>query len=437
MQCFEYPVAPRNVQAFPTYLISAIDVRWDDPAYIIENSPDTFEIIGHRVYRSDESPDKGFQLVSDNQILVSRAFRDRTKFKSIYREDVSHRFVSKGDNERQEWIFQTLHKPIVSSNNQLRPTELVDDVTVEVYTESGLKKVAVRSVRGEIGEVTLVSTPYLELSTNRIVDPILPNLNGQSGRCFCSYKYAQSLIQVAYDRPYYYRVTTVARRKSDGIVLETPLSETNVASTLQFDEKDYIWARANQLNCWMLEQAGERLIFFLRKQSGVLCECFDRTHGRSRADCPKCYGTKWVGGYEGPFEAYGTPMEGSKSLNLSEMGVMVNLSYDLSILDGFLLNPGDFMIRQNSQRFLIHSVTPVGPRGTVRVQTISTSRMPESDYRHNVPVHPTQTALSGPLPVDAGRTPDILKSVRVDTEENDRTELKGKSLVFANIMQGR
>ena len=221
------------------------------------------------------------------------------------------------------------------------------------------------------------------------------------------------------------------------MIVETPLVETEVANTIQLDGFDFIWNRANVLNRWLLEQVGEEALFFLRKRSGTLCQCYDSVHKRGRTDCPDCFGTQFVGGYEGPFEALTTPFEGTKNIEFTEMGLTLNTSYEISMLDAFLINSEDILIRKDGQRYVLSNVQHVGPRGTIRVQSATAARLPESDYRQNIPVNPIQTKLSSPLQVDNGRMPGVDRPILVDTTESDRTEVKGHSITFGNIMQGR
>lgn len=466
------PPGPRNVKVLSSYLVDALDVHWDDicvnagaRVHNIWTDRQTlgaaekgdfghtlpanfdfsqFEVLGHRVYRSDESPTHGFRLVS-GELLPARAFRDRTTIREIHQEDVTNRFTSRGTDERGEWRFIVRNTPIAVRRSQLRASYNPEDVKVEIAVNQGdgsppkVVQVPVTKVNGDTGEITINHRKWLDLETNREMDPILPDLsdNPSSGVVFCSYPFGESLVQTAFNRAYYYRVTTVARRLSDDKIVETPLTETEVASSLQLDGNDYIWNEANRRNRWLLEQAGESVLFFLRKRSGPLCHCFDPTHQRGRTDCPDCFGTQYRGGYEGPFEVYTTPFEGQKSVEFTEMGLTMNISYEITILDPFLISSGDLMIRQDGQRYLIGSVTPHGARGTIRVQQATVTRLPESDYRQNVPVHPTQTKLSGPLLVDNGRMPGEDKPILTDTTEADQREIKGHSITFENIMQGR
>lgn len=430
------PPGPRNVVAASPFLINAIDIYWDDPRWL--PAMDEFEIVGHRVYRSAESPEANFELISGDTTLISRNFRDRTEIQRIHREEVTSRFVSKGDNERKEYFFLVRKAPIVVPNSQLLDEQHVDNVVVEILKSGNQLHLAkLGKVLGDTGEVHIETRRYLDLESNQLQDPVLPDFTA-GDKIYCTYYYGSRIVQVAFNRPYYYRVTTVARRKSDGRIVETRLPDTNVASNLQLDSKDYIWARANDYNQWVLEQAGEKNLFLLRKRSGERCSCFDGVHGRGRFDCPECYGTGYVGGYEGPFEAWCTPFEANKSLSHTDPGLALDMTYDLTILDPFLLNPGDLMVRRDGQRFEIQNTNPIGPRGTIRVQSASVSRMQESDYRHRIPLHPTQTKLSAPLEVDAGRQPDILKPIITDSpHQGDDSEKKGRTIVFGNIQQER
>lgn len=433
------PPAPRNVNAFHAMLRDAIDVYWDDPRWLPEM--EQFDILGHRVYRSDESPESGFQLVSGDDVLASRAWRDRTTIQKIHREDVTDRFISQGDNERREWIFQVRKTPISNPNTQLMRKGQLSLAKVEIQKpgDTTLYEAQVKSVNPDTGDVVLDNRRYLDLKTDKTVDPVLPDLD-EGDRVFCTYSHSKNLIQLAYNRPYYYRVTTMAIRKTDGVIVESDFRYTHVANSLQLENEDFYWRRANEYNQWLLEVSGEENLFFLRKRSGIKCKsCYDETHGRARYDCPVCYGTGFEGGYEGPFEAWCTPFEATKNMSEQEQGLMVDISYELTILDPFILSPMDFFVRKDGQRFTVNGVTPYGARGSIRVQSATAGRMPESDYLHNFPVRSHATSLSAAQELDKGRQPDpenkhLLTS---SPRESDATENKGRSIIFANIQQER
>lgn len=63
---------------------------------------------------------------------------------------------------------------------------------------------------------------------------------------------------------------------------------------------------ARHTNLRLRESEGREVWIYQRKRSGQRCTtCFDWAMSRSiRADCPVCYGTTWVGGYNTPIRTY-------------------------------------------------------------------------------------------------------------------------------------
>jgi len=441
------PPPPRNVTVHPTHLINALDVRWDDPRLHPDYNANTWEIMGHRVYRSDFAAEPGdhFHQVSGPNVLVSRMFRDRTKIERHTREDVTRRFISKGDNERKEWLFKVDSTPMVSYDSSYRPFDNQNhdefgpkSIKVEIYQASTREFVEARvaKVQGTTGHVWLELRPYLDVSTNKTVRSYIPDFDA-GDKVMITYNHAVRLVTTQMNHPFFYRVTTVARRVADGVIVETPLEETDVDNNLDLDKLDWIWTRAQELSNFALEQGGERLLFYLRKWHGQRCQCYDATHGRGRADCPTCFGTGLVDGYEGPFEVQASNYEGTKTGTYSEAAFMTDISYEVSILDDILLNPEDVMIRFDGTRYRVKTVTPHGVRGTIRQQSVTVARMPESDYLYNLPIYPDQTVNSAPLPVDPGTQPGIGKPIRTDDPMvSDRYEDRGKTIPFGNIQGG-
>lgn len=71
-------------------------------------------------------------------------------------------------------------------------------------------------------------------------------------------------------------------------------------------------------------QMGERVILFKRKISGTTCECYSMKRGDGLRDCPKCYGTSFVGGYDVYPRILMRPLVQQTKLQAGEFGILMD-----------------------------------------------------------------------------------------------------------------
>ncbi len=172
----------------------------------------------------------------------------------------------------------------------IRPTSLDDFQTVPAF-----------KVVGETGEIFLNNRKTYNHQFNRLDNPVLPILSS-GGEIRVSYTYINNHIQKDINRKVYYKCTTVAIDSSNDEMKETPLNEVEAISLYDMEKIDWVWAESIRRNRWMLEQAGERVKLFIRKWAGEICPCWDIQYRTAKNDCPLCFGTGYIGGYEGPYD---------------------------------------------------------------------------------------------------------------------------------------
>ena len=430
------PFAPRNLDVTSPYLIGVLDIRWDNPATYFEHNG--LQVLGVNVYRATDSPEALYTKINLSPVS-SLYYRDQTTEVTITGEDEMGS-ITPGNNPRGEWVFRTKNFPIVIQGANGTPTNSVDDVILEVDTGdgNGYQRIPAYKVKGETGEVWLNTNRIYDPHTNRFVGPYLPNM--LTGGVRCTYKYTSVVIASNINRKLYYKVTTVALDPSTGITLETPLNEVEAKSPYDMERVDYIWAEAIRRNRWVLEQGGERVKLFLRKWNGVLCSCYDSQTGYSKrigidkGSCPICYGTSYVGGYEGPFDSIIAPPETEKSVNLMDVGLHV--TYDWQTWTGPypFLNDRDFVVRQNNDRFYVSHVNAQGGRGATFQQHFNLTHIDQTDTVYHMPI--TGGVLGTPDAWNAyrGVKPSDAAPVIPDKPELAPGKITGRTVTFENIV---
>ena len=413
------PRSPKNVMVTSPFLIGVLDIRWDNPADYAEHNG--MHVLGVNIYRAFDAPEASYTKLNATPASALN-FRDQTREIPVVAESEIDR-LDPGNNPRGEWVIRTLHKKIVVPGTQGIVTNSVTDVAVEIDNGDGhgyLPVVPLR-VTGETGEITLNTNRVYDPATNTYTPARLPNIMGGGGiRLY--YSYVDVLIANNINRKIYYKVSTVAQVADTAEIKETPLSECVAVSPYDMEVIDYIWAEAIRRNHWLLEQTGERCKLFLRKWNGQQCSCGNYTrYGYSKrlginqtgsgvvsTSCPLCYGSGFVGGYEGPYDMLLAPPETEKSVNLTD--IALHVTYDWQTWTGPypLLNDRDVIVRSNNDRFYVEHVNYQGLRGNTLQQHFSLSHVDSVDPIYTLPIDggelgvpPAWNAYRTERPVDA------------------------------------
>ena len=428
-----WPLPPLNVfltAGYPT----GFDLTWDDPSILAVNS--RFKILGVNIYRSFDSEFGPFERISE-LLVCSTFWRDQTDNELIIEEDVSNKFILNGEQSASgsaapRWVFKTLHSPIVKEGSQAIPTNSPDDV--RVYIDG----VPVRPLRvnGFSGEVEIDPFLYANVSTQKLNPSLVP---GPNSKVTCTYRRNRELVRSDLDARIFYRVTTVGvpiecdlSKVQCSDLVETPLEHATATSLMEIEKLDYMWKEAVRRNRWILEQGGERVKVFVRKNVGIPCTCIsDEYHKQPINDCLICYGTGIVGGYEGPYDLLIAPDDAERRVTQKEMGRTVEHVYEVWTGPAPLLSQRDFILKINGGRYSVGAVRFPSNRGMVLQQHINISFLDEREIRYKVPVgNPikyaaVQLAPSGPeqeaqaVPTDKPNIPD-------------ERELRGRSKAWEN-----
>jgi hypothetical protein len=433
-----WPLPPLNLFMTSGYAPGIYDLRWDDPSTLGLNSK--YRLLGVNLYRSFDSEFGPFNRISE-MLVCTTFWRDHTDNELLIDEDVSDRFILDGECSASgasapRWVFKTLHSPIVKEASQAVVTDSPDDVVVKI------DGVLVRplAVHGFSGEVEIDPFIYANV-TNQKLDPAL--VPGKGSEVTCTYRRNRTLLRTDLGQRVFYRVTTVGVKVDCDLskvqcqdLVETPLEHAAATSSMEIEKIDYIWREAVRRNRFILEQGGERVKVFIRKQLGVPCTCIaDDYHKQPQNDCPRCYGTGILGGYEGPYDILIAPDDAERRIAQKDMGRNLEHVYEVWTGPAPILSQRDFLIKINGERYSVGPVRFPTNRGMVLQQHFNIGHIDELDIRYKVPVgNPTRFSFvqftpNGP---ESEAMADITDKQGIPNER----ELRGRTKAWENTSYG-
>lgn len=450
------PLPPKNMQVVSPYEVGMLDLRWDDPNTLAKNSG--FTIVGVNIYRSEASNLGPFRRINEFPI-GGQFYRDRTDYARVERETVNWAsdwwFRGDAPNDRR-WVFKTknpIAKRFDSAPHQ-GPNYATSPTDVTFYIDG--EEVPVHAVFGKTGEVHLVNAPSFDPVTEERLPPALPD---ETSVVEISYYTPTNHVRSGLDTNIWYRVATVALDAStpSGYV-ETPLDWCEPKSVMEVEQLDYIWREAMRRNAWILQQGGERVKFFVRKTAGAPCNCCldEKTLEYAKQPsnrCLECFGTGFVGGYEGPYEGAIVPDDAERRITQAMSGRFKEHTYEVWTGVSPQLTQRDFIVKQTNERYSVGAVRRPSHRGNYMQQHFNIRYLDEGDIRYRVPVdgttelgwpqtrgpsappvftpRPVDGALQGNAPYTVGPTNTHPLSTEKDNIPDER-ERRGRTRVWEN-----
>ncbi len=368
-----WPLAPSNL-TMSDGTRGVIDLRWDNPAVLSANS--RFHLVGVNIYRAFDSEFGPYHRLTELP-AGSTFWRDETDVCLVLDE-----FIDKFRQFGPRFIFQTQNYPIVGAHGI--PFSLGD---VRVFVD-GVEAV-IASVNQATGEVEISTAEYPDPNKQNYTTAVIPKTGS---RVTCTYRYRKSHLRTDLGQRVFYRATSVGLSVQDSwsalnpVLLETPLEHASATSIMEIEKLDYIWREGVNRNRFILEQGGEAVRVFLRKNVGAPCRCFNDTHGQPLSDCLVCYGTGIVGGYEGPFSILIAPDDSERRIAQKDFNRTTEQSYDVWTGPQPLLCQRDFILKLNGDRYCVGPVRMPSSRGNVMQQHFTISSLDEADIRFRVPI---------------------------------------------------
>lgn len=454
----EQPIPPPNGQVISPFFQGVLDIRWDNPAILARNA--AFVVIGVNVYRSDVS-ERGPYFRLNEFPVGGTFFRDRTENVQVVKElvDWNKAWVTKGDapNSRR-WTFRTT-QPIVKRIAQApyqTPTMANSPKDVTLYFNG--VETPVHEVFGPSGEVTLINQNTFNLITEKWDGVAIPTADSTVE---ITYWANRNQVRSGLDARLYYRLSTVVQdATTPSGYRETALDYCPPLTLSAVETMDYIWREAVRRNSWILQQGGERVKAFIRKQSGVICTCGkdDRTAEFDKQPsnrCMTCLGTGFVGGYEGPYDIIIAPDDAERRISQVAQGRRKEHTYEVWTGPTPLLTQRDFICKQTNERYSVGPVRRPSNRGNLLQQHFNIGYLDEGDIRYQVPIDGVELMTwpqtrypkpyFTPMPVD-GALPDQPQyptgpDAQIPMETNKptvpaETQQRGRSPVWENQNEG-
>lgn len=411
-----WPSPPLNVRAASGFRRECVDIRWDSLA-LQANS--CFNVLGVNIYRSFDSAYGPFERL--NLAPVGGNFwRDQSDVVLVLREDVSRSFTVRGapDDPWGRWMFRTANSPIVIQHIPGAPN--CTDLNVQV-TVNGVAS-AVAAVYADQGIVELSNRAVFDVASQSKTPPVLPHQ--ASDVVLATYRWRRNQVKLGLSRRVFYRITAVAHDPATGQLVETPLQHATQTNRDEIERSDAYWAEAVRRSKWVLYQGGERVQVFIRKTAGVKCQCTPLNRKTPDQSCLVCFGTGWIGGYEGPYDIILSPDDSPKNVRQSERGRSLDHAFESWTAPMPLLSQRDFVVRQNGDRYGLGPVRTPSNRGNQLLQFFTLNYLDETDVRYQVPI-PDPAMLRSPetrwiVPGEGSSTPMMTDKATVPAERQMR-----------------
>ena len=194
---------------------------------------------------------------------------------------------------------------------------------------------------------------------------------------------------------------------------------------------------------------------FIRRVTGNPCGCVwdSRLEAYSKQPinhCLSCFGTGFLGGYEGPIDVIIGPDESDRRVTQTPNGRRLESTYEVWFGPSPMVSQRDFIVKQNGERYSIGPVRRTQVRGLVLQQSFQIGYLDSGDIRYRVPMvgleelawpetrytspedAPCVEADPYPIGFDYQATPMGTEVPKIP----DGREQRGRTPVWANITYG-
>ena len=124
----------------------------------------------------------------------------------------------------------------------------------------------------------------------------------------------------------------------------------------------------------------------------------DHTYVAGGATVHNCYGTGYVGGFEGPYDILMAPDDAEKRISQTPNGRRKEHSYEVWTSFSPIISMRDFVLKQNNERYSVGPVRRPTNRGNVMQQHFNIAYIDPNDIRYDVPVEIVLASPNLPWP---------------------------------------
>ena len=290
--------------------------------------------------------------------------------------------------------IQTQHKPITSTTLTGQWSDKTSGVEVDVDGEAAI----VKKVDGINGLIFLETERQFDDILGKWIEPVIPN---DQSVVTVTYQYNINMVKLQLRNAYFYKVTAVL---NDGTETRLSLCPPEIVKA---EKIDWMYTEAVRRNNWLLDQTGERVLLFIRKVTGEKCRCYEkneRTHAQPKVgDCKICWGTGFVGGYEGPFEIRIAPLQTEQKIALTDRGMKLDNTQDTWTTISPKISQRDFIVRRENMIYGVGPVSAPEIKGLRVQQHFQIGHFDTTDIRYefieslNLFNYQTRKGLRGPF----------------------------------------
>lgn len=345
-------------------------------------------------------------------------------------------------NPRKEYIIYLSQRPVVDDTGLNKPTDNPIYVSVTVDDQPAY----IRQLQGLEGLIELETDQMYDEVRKTFFTPPVPN---EFSTVLVSYRVPSHTTNVRLRKNYFYKVTCVTDEDETDLDLITP-------EYAKPDKLTYITEEAVRRNAWLLDQAGERVLLYVKKKAGTKCHCTyrdmkERTHKQPDQDCEVCFGSGFIGGFDGPFPIKIAPLTTEQRVQQTERGLKLAYQIETWIGPTPIVSQRDMIIRRNGDRCLVGPLTPVeGPGGVIAQQHFVVEILDTTDVRYKfrvvLPDQRSQPGIDksskhvlhgGPnvASIDSPKErEELYTSEELISHQNENVDhiVKGRSIVFEN-----
>ena len=201
----------------------------------------------------------------------------------------------------------------------------------------------------------------------------------------------QSLYQPRYEdsdvgknpnTQYFYKVSTIAVFKDGKEITEGALSEPVV---FHIPTEDRWFKKINERNMWILKNTGVLMDVYRRKTEGARCKfCYDKIREQGDADCTRCFGTTFEGGYEPMLQIYIRQKPATEQLQLTPQGYVIDNNPGAWTISPIELTNRDLMFNPFGKLFAVMNSNISHAAGYMFHQELQMKELDPTDIRYKI-----------------------------------------------------
>lgn len=155
-------------------------------------------------------------------------------------------------------------------------------------------------------------------------------------------------------------------------------------------EPDLVALEMARISRHILKESNGRLLWiFHKKKHGSRCSCYDTaTQRKLRSNCPTCFDTTWVGGYDAPTKVWGRLTTGAEATVRSKFGPIDDDTAVLTLPNYPEIFEGSVVVESENVRWRVgNAIQKIEKSRSVVKQVAQLTRIESQDIAYSIPVN--------------------------------------------------